>query len=94
MMLGLVAYGLISRKLKGSILTGPLLFTIFGLIAGPAALGLISMEVSHESLHTLAEVTLILVLFSDAASIDLGQLRRDHNLHGTAPFGQPSGRDQ
>jgi len=79
-MLGLVAYGLISRKLKGSILTGPLLFSIFGLIAGPAALGLISMEVSHESLHTLAEVTLILVLFSDAASIDLVQLRRDHNL--------------
>jgi NhaP-type Na+/H+ or K+/H+ antiporter len=79
-MLALVTYGLISRKLKGSILTGPLLFAIFGLIVGPWALGLISIEVSHEDLHTLAEVTLVLVLFSDAASIDLAQLRRDHNL--------------
>jgi NhaP-type Na+/H+ or K+/H+ antiporter len=79
-MLALVTYGLISRKLKGSILTGPLLFAIFGLLVGPWALGLISIEVSHEDLHTLAEITLVLVLFSDAASIDLAQLRRDHNL--------------
>lgn len=52
-MMALVAYGLISRKLKGSILTGPLLFTIFGLIIGPAVLGLTSMQVSHGTLHTL-----------------------------------------
>jgi NhaP-type Na+/H+ or K+/H+ antiporter len=56
------------------------LFSVFGLIAGPAALGLIQLQISNESLHLLAEVTLILVLFSDAASIDLDQLRRDHNI--------------
>lgn len=78
--LALVAYGLVSRKLEGTILTGPLLFTVFGLIAGPAALGLIPLEISNDELHLLAEVTLILVLFSDAASIDLAQLRRDHNI--------------
>jgi NhaP-type Na+/H+ or K+/H+ antiporter len=76
----LVAYGLISRKLEGSFLTGPMLFSLFGLLAGPAYFGLIQMQVSNEALHLLAEVTLILVLFSDAASIDLAQLRRDHNL--------------
>jgi NhaP-type Na+/H+ or K+/H+ antiporter len=78
--LALIAYGLISRKLEGTALTGPLLFTVFGLIFGPAVFGLIPLQVSNESLHMLAEVTLILVLFSDAASIDLTQLRRDHNL--------------
>jgi sodium/hydrogen antiporter len=79
-MLALVAYGLISRKIEGSILTGPILFSAFGLIAGPAAIGLIPLQISNEVLHLLAEVTLILVLFSDAANIDLVQLRRDHNL--------------
>jgi NhaP-type Na+/H+ or K+/H+ antiporter len=79
-MLALVAYGLISRKIEGSILTGPILFSALGLIAGPAAFGLIPLQISNEALHLLAEVTLILVLFSDAANIDLVQLRRDHNL--------------
>ena len=78
--LALVAYGLISRRIEGSVLTGPLLFSVFGLIAGPAVFGFVPLEISNEALHLLAEVTLILVLFSDAARIDLGQLRRDHNL--------------
>ena len=78
--LALIAYGLISRKLDGTMLTGPILFSVFGLIAGPAALGLVPLQIGNESLHLLAEVTLILVLFSDAANIDLAQLRRDHNL--------------
>ena len=78
--LALIAYGLISKKIEGSILTGPILFSVFGLIAGPAAFGLIPLQISNDALHLLAEVTLILVLFSDAASIDLAQLRRDHNL--------------
>ncbi len=76
----MVAYGLVSRKLDGSFLTGPMLFSLFGLLAGPAYFGLIQMQISNEAVHLLAEVTLILVLFSDAASIDLAQLRRDHNL--------------
>ena len=76
----LFAYGLVSRRLDGSVLTGPLLFTAFGLLAGPAVLGWVPMVISNEALHLLAEVTLILVLFSDAASIDLAQLRRDHDL--------------
>lgn len=78
--IALVAYGLVSRKLEGSMLTGPILFTAFGLVAGAAGLGFVPLQISNEALHLLAEVTLILVLFSDAANIDLAQLRRDHNL--------------
>jgi NhaP-type Na+/H+ or K+/H+ antiporter len=57
-----------------------MLFTVFGLVAGPAFLGIVPLQIDNQSVHLLAEVTLILVLFSDAANIDLGQLRRDHNL--------------
>ncbi len=76
----LIAYGLVSRKLEGSVLTGPMLFTAFGLVAGPALFGIVPLQIDNQAVHLLAEVTLILVLFSDAANIDLGQLRRDHNL--------------
>lgn len=78
--LALVAFGLVSRKLEGSVLTGPMLFSAFGFVVGPAILGIVPLQISNEAVHLLAEVTLILVLFSDAANIDLSQLRRDHNL--------------
>ena len=78
--IALLAYGLVSRRIQGSILTGPMLFAAFGFAVGPDGAGLVPMRVSHEGLHLLAEITLILVLFSDAANLDLRQLRRDHNL--------------
>ena len=77
---GFLLYGLCSRRLEGSFLTGPLLFAAFGLTVGPVGFGIVALDVSHEALHLLAEITLILVLFADAASIDLARFRRDHNL--------------
>lgn len=78
--IALLAYGLVSRRIQGSIFTGPMLFAAFGFAVGPDGAGLVPLRVSHEGLHLLAEITLILVLFSDAANLDLRQLRRDHNL--------------
>lgn len=75
-----LAFGLVSRRLDGTLLTGPMLFAAFGLLAGPTGAGLITLQISNQGLHILAEITLVLVLFSDAASIDLRRLRRDHNL--------------
>ena len=78
--LAFLAFGLASGRLDGTMLTGPMLFAGFGLLAGPAAMGLVEINISNQGLHVLAEVTLILVLFSDAANIDLRRLLRDHNL--------------
>jgi NhaP-type Na+/H+ or K+/H+ antiporter len=77
---GFLVLGLVSRRIQGSVLTGPMLFAGFGLLVGPAVLGLVPVKITNTALHFLAEITLVLVLFSDAASIDLRQLRRDHNL--------------
>lgn len=78
--LGLVAFALVSRRLESSVLTPPMVFTLFGFLIGEAVLGWAALDFGHGFIHGLAEVTLILVLFSDAARIDLAQLRRDHNL--------------
>ena len=77
---GFLAFGLVSGRVQASVLTGPMLFAAFGLVTGSAVLGLVPMGIDSRALHLLAEITLILVLFSDAATIDLRQLKRDHNL--------------
>ena len=38
------------------------------------------MNAEHSAIHLVAELTLILVLFSDAARINLKSVRQDHNL--------------
>ncbi len=80
LMLALVGFGLVTRRLEGSPLTGPLLFTFIGFVLSSVVSGVVSLPITHDGLHLLAEITLVLVLFSDAANIDLRQLRRDHNI--------------
>jgi len=50
-------------------------FTSFGLALGPPGLGVLSLNVDKEGLRTLAELTLALVLFTDAANVNLGVLQ-------------------
>ncbi len=75
-----VAYGLVSGRLAGTLVTPPMLFVAFGLVAGPSALGLLQLELDNEAVRLLAEATLVLVLFTDAARIDLAVLRREYHL--------------
>ena len=77
---GLLAYSLVSGRLRTTIITAPLVFTVFGLAAGAGGFNIANISVDHSAIHFVAELTLILVLFTDAARIDFTRLRRDHNL--------------
>ena len=77
---GLLIFSLISGRLKGTIITAPLVFAGFGFVVGAGSLEIVHLDVEHSAIHLVAEFTLILVLFTDAARIDLKLLRRDHNL--------------
>ena len=77
---GLIVYSVVSGKLQGSIITPPLVFIVFGFLIGGHSLGIAHVDPGHTAIHLIAELTLILVLFTDAARIDLSRLRRDHNL--------------
>jgi len=46
-------------------------------LVGPAAFGLFHMEAGGELVHILTEVTLILILFVDASTINLKKLIAD-----------------
>lgn len=75
-----LAFALGSRKLSGSILTGPMLFAAVGFAIGPQVLGWVEIPISNDAIHALAEVTLVVVLFTDAASTDFKTFRRSGNL--------------
>ena len=77
---GLLLYTLVSGRLQGTVLTAPLIFIVFGYTLGPGGINLAAVDVGHSAIHLLAEFTLILVLFTDAARIDLNSVRKDHDL--------------
>jgi NhaP-type Na+/H+ or K+/H+ antiporter len=75
-----LVYSLIAKGVERTWVSGPIVFTAFGLLIGPMGLDLLSFETERETLRTLAELTLALVLFTDAAGADLGVLRRSARL--------------
>ena len=75
-----LGYAVVSGKLEGTVLTAPLLFAGFGFLIGGGGLDIAEADLGHSFLHIVAELTLILVLFADAARIDLKRVRQDHNL--------------
>ena len=52
------------------------MFTAGGLLLGPYGLGLVRLNLGAEGLRTLAELTLAMVLFTDAANADFDVVRR------------------
>ncbi len=68
------AYALIAGRLSDWILTAPMVF--LGLGWGMTEAGLFHVESAEKALHLLAEATLVIVLFSDAAAVDLVALRK------------------
>ena len=73
----LLGVAAISRRLYGTPVTPAMVFVAVGVLLGPRVLGEIDVESSSETVRTLAEATLALVLFCDASSIDLRELRRE-----------------
>lgn len=73
-------YGLISGRVERSFLTPPMVFVIVGFTIGSAGAGLLKLSPEAPGIHLLAEITLIIVLFSDAARIDLAVLRHQVNV--------------
>jgi len=68
-------WGLLSARLERANLTAPMVFIAVG--GTLAALGLINGPSAPEAVAPLVEITLVWVLFSDAARLPVQQLRRD-----------------
>ena len=76
----ILVYSSVAGRVERTWVSGPILFTIFGLLIGPLGLDLLSFKPDGETLRTLAELTLALVLFTDAAGADMDVLRKTEAL--------------
>jgi NhaP-type Na+/H+ or K+/H+ antiporter len=72
----LFIYSAVGARLERTPVGGAVVFTAFGLILGPLGLGVLRLDIDAEGLRTLAEMTLALVLFIDAANANLNELRK------------------
>jgi len=69
-------YSAVAGGVERTRISGPMVFTIVGLVVGPVGLGWLQPELDNQALRTLADITLALVLFIDAANADLGVVKR------------------
>lgn len=72
-----LAYSLIAGRLKDSMLTPPMIFLIVGLLVSPMALGVVHFQENRELIVIYAELALSIALFSDAATVDFGTVRKN-----------------
>jgi NhaP-type Na+/H+ or K+/H+ antiporter len=76
----ILVYSSVAGRVERTWVSGPIVFTIFGLLIGPVGLDLMSFKADGETIRTLAELTLAMVLFTDAAAADLAVLKRTEAL--------------
>src|SRR5688572_31435604 len=73
-------FGLVSHRLEKTVFTAPIIFTLTGLLLYFFRPELVETDIESHVWLTLAEVALILVLFSDATRINLRSLLGSKSL--------------
>ena len=67
----------VAGRIERSLISGPIVFTVVGFILGADGLGVLRINITSEGLRLLAELTLAMVLFTDAANADIAVVRRN-----------------
>ena len=76
----LFLYGLLSRRMEQTVVTAPIIFTAAGILLVVATGGVETPGLEREGLLKLAEVGLVMLLFTDASHVDLKALKESENL--------------
>ena len=70
-------YGVFSKLAENSVISAPMFFTGAGLLVSPACFNLINVKFDGDVISLIAKIALILILFSDAAGINLRELKNE-----------------
>jgi len=73
-------YSLVSRRIERTPFTAPIIFTLGGMALYLFPPEFTDLELKREGLLSVAEIGLVMTLFTDAARINLNSLRSDRNL--------------
>ena len=69
----ILGYTVLAARLDRLSVSGPMILVTMGAVLGPSGAGAFAAPVTSQSVQLLAELTLALLLFSDASSIGLRQ---------------------
>ena len=75
-------YSILSGRFARMAVNGAVVYAAFGFLFGPIGLGLLDLSIEREGIRVLAELSLALILFSDASNADLSVVRRTIRLPG------------
>jgi NhaP-type Na+/H+ or K+/H+ antiporter len=73
-------YSLVAGRVERAATSGPIVFVVAGLLMGPLGLGWFDGDIERTGLRVLADLTLALILFIDAANADLAILKRQFRI--------------
>jgi sodium/hydrogen antiporter len=76
----IVLYGAVALRLGRWSVSMPIIFVAVGYLLGSGGIGLLAIAPTAESIRTLAELTLAVLLFADASTLHLQQVRKDARL--------------
>ena len=74
-LVGVIVYAVLSRRLEASIITLPMVFTLFGWLIGQGGIELVPMEAEHESIQLVAESTTVFDGEGFSSVVDPGTAR-------------------
>src|SRR5215211_1634770 len=75
-----IVSSLLSGAIERSGLPQVAIFLLLGVVVGPAGLGLAELSLQSPALRVIATIGLVLVLFSDAISVDIAEVRQQWRL--------------
>lgn len=73
-------YSLVSRRLESTVITAPILFTLAGMLLYRLPPAFTDPELKRQGLLLVAEIGLVMTLFTDAAHINLKSLTASRSL--------------
>ncbi|OPZ44898.1 MAG: potassium/proton antiporter [Euryarchaeota archaeon ADurb.BinA087] len=76
----LFVYSLVSHRIESSMITAPMIFVAIGMLVSPEGFDIIPLGADNELILVFAEIALVLILFSDAARIDVSTLKGNRNF--------------
>ena len=74
------SYSLVAGRVERAAASGPIVFVISGFIMGPMMFGWFDGDVSRDGIKLLADLTLALILFIDAANADFSVLKKQFRI--------------
>lgn len=79
-LVGTLLVATVSKRIRGTVISLPMIYTLFGLAVAFLFPDLVSLQYNSPIVKTIAELTLVLVLASDSSRIKLKNLSRYHDL--------------